>query len=71
MRVWVCVSDPFDEIRIAKAIVEQVGSGQSLAEQSAQSFVEPESILQNISKNIQGKKILFVLDDVWVEDYKK
>ena len=72
MRVWVCVSDPFEEIRIAKAIFEQVGeSGQSLAEQSAQSLVELESILQNMSKNIQERKILFVLDDVWVEDYKK
>ncbi|KAM4106125.1 hypothetical protein ACB094_04G043900 [Castanea mollissima] len=55
MRIW---------IRIAKALVEQVGSGRSLAEQSAQSLDELKSILQNISKNIQGKKILFVLDDV-------
>ena len=64
MRIWVCVSDPFDEIRIAKAIVEQVG-------QSGPSLVELESVLQNMCKSIKERKLLIVLDDVWVEDYKK
>lgn len=64
MRIWVSVSDPFDEIRIAKAIVEQVV-------QSGTTLVELESLLQSMSKSIQERKLLIVLDDVWVEDYNK
>ncbi|XP_055959950.1 putative disease resistance protein RGA3 [Mercurialis annua] len=62
-QIWVCVSDPFDVIRIANAILE--------------SLTKPNSILvelQNIVKEIQhilGKRFLLVLDDVWNEDYRK
>ncbi|CAB4267472.1 unnamed protein product [Prunus armeniaca] len=61
IRKWVCVSDPFDEIKIAKAI-----SGDY-----APSSNELDEVLQCMSRSIQGKRFLLVLDDVWTDDPKK
>lgn len=63
--IWVCFSDPFDDqIRIARAILESVQG-------VASNLVEYETILHNIRRNIQNKKFLVVLDDVWTEDSTK
>jgi hypothetical protein len=63
-RIWVCVSDPFDEIRIAKAILEALKG-------SASDLIELQTLLENIQPLIRGKKFLLVLDDVWNEDSTK
>ena len=60
-QIWVCVSDPFEEIKVAKAIVESI-------EGSAPNNNELETLLQRIHKCIQGQRFLLVLDDVWTED---
>ncbi|KAJ4718826.1 Disease resistance protein [Melia azedarach] len=62
--IWVCVSDPFDEFRIAKAIIEAITG-------KASNLRELESLMQFIHDSIERKKILLVLDDVWNEDYRK
>ncbi|KAK3170528.1 hypothetical protein Dsin_000144 [Dipteronia sinensis] len=62
-RIWVCVSDPFDKLRVANAII------QGLEVQGCSSSATLESILQSIHQSIAGKKILLVLDDVWTEHY--
>ncbi|KAH7565343.1 hypothetical protein JRO89_XS09G0190900 [Xanthoceras sorbifolium] len=61
-RIWVCVSDPFDVLRIARAILENI-------EVHASSLSTLESLLQKISESLRTKKFLIVLDDVWTEDY--
>ncbi|XP_031275639.1 putative disease resistance protein RGA3 isoform X1 [Pistacia vera] len=61
---WVCVSEPFDENRIAKAIIESL-------EGCTPNLGELESLFQRISRSIAGKKFLLILDDVWSDDYKK
>ncbi|XP_031281020.1 putative disease resistance protein RGA3 [Pistacia vera] len=63
-RIWVFVSDPFDELRIAKAIVESLKGSPS-------KVVELDSLLNIIRESIVGKKFLLVLDNVWTEDYRK
>ncbi|KAL0341901.1 UNVERIFIED_CONTAM: putative disease resistance protein RGA1 [Sesamum calycinum] len=64
LRIWVCVSDVFDGIRIAKAILESVtGRSSGLNELSA--------LLNCLKNSISGKKFLLVLDDIWTEDYSK
>ncbi|KAK9929873.1 hypothetical protein M0R45_026946 [Rubus argutus] len=63
-KVWICVSDPFDEIKIAKAIIENLDGTQS-------SSNELEVILQRIKTRVENMKLLLVLDDVWTEDKKK
>ncbi|XP_031263630.1 putative disease resistance protein RGA3 [Pistacia vera] len=60
-KTWVCVSEPFDEIRIAKAILESLGG-------DASRLGELETILQHISQYLDRKKFFLVLDDVWTED---
>ncbi|KAF9660616.1 hypothetical protein SADUNF_SadunfUnG0007900 [Salix dunnii] len=63
-RIWVCVSDPFDETRIAKAILEALTG-------SAQNLIELQALLEKIQESIGGKRFLLVLDDVWNEDSTK
>uniref|UniRef100_A0A6N2KC40 AAA+ ATPase domain-containing protein n=1 Tax=Salix viminalis TaxID=40686 RepID=A0A6N2KC40_SALVM len=63
-RIWVCVSDPFDEIRIARAILEALVG-------SAQNLIELQALLERIQESIRGKRFLLVLDDVWNEDSTK
>ncbi|XP_031276889.1 putative disease resistance protein RGA3 [Pistacia vera] len=63
-RIWVCVSNPFDDIRIAKAIIESL-------EGCTPNVVELQSLLECICNSIKNKKFLLILDDVWTEDYKE
>ncbi|KAH9689061.1 hypothetical protein KPL70_015330 [Citrus sinensis] len=63
-RIWVCVSDPFDEFRIARAIIEALTD-------SAPNVGEFQSLMQYVEKHVAGKKFLLILDDVWNEDYSK
>ncbi|XP_031248366.1 putative disease resistance protein RGA3 [Pistacia vera] len=63
-KIWVCVSEPFDELKIAKAIIESLTSSPS-------QLVGLETVMQNISQQIEGKKFLLVLDDVWTENFEK
>ncbi|KAB5532333.1 hypothetical protein DKX38_019003 [Salix brachista] len=61
-KIWVCVSEPFDEFVIAKDILEQLkGSKPNLA--------GLQSLLQSVSQSIKGVRVLLVLDDVWTEDH--
>ncbi|CAN6556391.1 unnamed protein product [Malus baccata var. baccata] len=60
-RIWVCVSEPFDEIRIAKEISGDASS----------SSTGLDHVLESMSESIKGVKFLLVLDDVWTEDRKK
>ncbi|XP_061999492.1 putative disease resistance protein RGA3 [Rosa rugosa] len=56
-RIWVCVSDPFEEIKISKAIIEGLGTSKDSN--------ELQILMQCIVELIKGKKFLLVLDDVW------
>ncbi|KAK4427317.1 putative disease resistance protein RGA4 [Sesamum alatum] len=64
LKIWVCVSDVFDEFRIAKAILESVNKESS-------NLKELESLLNCLKDSILGKRFFLVLDDVWTEDYTK
>ncbi|XP_031278381.1 putative disease resistance protein RGA3 [Pistacia vera] len=63
-RIWVRVSDPFDELKIAKSIINAL-------KWVVFNVVEIGSLLQWISLSVVGKKCLLVLDGMSVEDYKK
>ena len=62
--IWVCVSDTFEEIRVAKAIIEGLGV-------PASGLSEFDSLMKQIQEYITGKKFFLVLDDVWDGDYKE
>ncbi|KAF3451312.1 hypothetical protein FNV43_RR07407 [Rhamnella rubrinervis] len=57
-RVWVCVSEPFDEIGITKAILLDLKVG--LQDQHTL-----QALLQHIRESLEGKEFLLILDDVW------
>ncbi|XP_031276699.1 disease resistance protein RGA2-like [Pistacia vera] len=63
--MWVCVSNPFDESRIARAIIRSLESSNTPIEGDLQ------NLLQRIHDSIVGNKFLLILDDVWNEDYNK
>ena len=63
-RIWVCVSDPFDQCKVAKAIIESI-KGQS------PNITEFQSLLAHICDLFKGKKLFLVLDDVWTKEFTK
>ncbi|XP_040370747.1 putative disease resistance protein RGA3 isoform X2 [Rosa chinensis] len=65
-KVWVCVSSPFDEIKIAKAIIENLDKNET-----QKSSNELETLLQCIMSHVKDKKFFLVLDDVWTENPKE
>ncbi|XP_034680291.1 putative disease resistance protein RGA3 [Vitis riparia] len=62
-RMWVCVSDPFDPMRISRAILEAL-------QKESSGFHDLEAVQQKICTLIADKKFLLVLDDVWTENYE-
>eukprot|EP00261_Vitis_vinifera_P036387 XP_019077630.1 PREDICTED: putative disease resistance protein RGA4 [Vitis vinifera] len=62
-RIWVCVSDPFDPIRIFREIVE-------ILQRESPNLHSLEALQQKIQTCIAGKKFLLVLDDVWTENHQ-
>ncbi|KAB5532270.1 hypothetical protein DKX38_018940 [Salix brachista] len=62
-KMWVCVSEPFDGVRIAKVILEQL-------EVSTSNLDDLQSFLPKVSQSINRIRILLVLDDVWTEDHR-
>ncbi|XP_049362305.1 putative disease resistance protein RGA1 [Solanum verrucosum] len=63
-KLWICVSNDFDEKRLIKAIVESI-EGKSLSDMDLAPLQKKLQELQN------GKRYLLVLDDVWNEDQQK
>ncbi|XP_070674897.1 putative disease resistance protein RGA4 [Malus domestica] len=57
-KIWICVSEPFDVMKIAKKII----GDESLSSN------ELDYVLQCMSISIEKEKFLLVLDDVWNED---
>ncbi|XBJ14068.1 hypothetical protein VPH35_006162 [Triticum aestivum] len=55
---WCCVSDDFDVAKIASNICQT-------------NEINREKALQNLQKEVSGKRYLIVLDDVWNEDADK
>ncbi|CAI0443285.1 unnamed protein product [Linum tenue] len=66
LRIWVCVSEKFEEMSIAKSIIQQV-----LPVDSRGGGLGSSGILPELARRIAGKRFLLVLDDVWEEDPNK
>ncbi|PRQ20763.1 putative P-loop containing nucleoside triphosphate hydrolase, leucine-rich repeat domain, L [Rosa chinensis] len=77
IKAWVCVSDPFDVIKIAKAIFRQLGGTQVTSDElqtilaGIQNLVKGQEDEKEEKKDEKEKKILLVLDDVWTEDHRE
>ena len=62
IKIWVCVSDPFDQCKLAKAILESI-------DRQTPNMTTLQGLLDGICDKIKGKKFFLVLDDVWTEDF--
>ena len=62
VRAWVCVSQEFDVLRITKTILEAVTS-------SSGDTDDLDLLQVRLNKSLVGRKFLFVLDDIWNENY--
>ncbi|KAH0638839.1 hypothetical protein KY285_035425 [Solanum tuberosum] len=63
-RIWICVTDPFDEVKVAKAILEGLTK-------SSPNLSEFHMLLERIQECVSKKRFFLVLDDVWSEDNSK
>ncbi|XP_059451087.1 putative disease resistance protein RGA4 [Corylus avellana] len=64
MRLWACVYDPFDvKIIIAKLI--------EFATTERPKSLEMDQLLCQLQVEIDGKRYLHILDDVWIENHEK
>ncbi|WCJ41718.1 Disease resistance protein RGA2 [Euphorbia peplus] len=57
-KAWVCVGEDFDVVRVTKTIL-QINDEKDL-----------DSLQVKLKQKLSGKKFLFVLDDVWSENYE-
>nr|XP_023929746.1 putative disease resistance protein RGA3 [Quercus suber] len=64
LRIWVCVSDDFQIIKLVRAIIESIdGSGCNLSQ------LDP--LRQRLQEKLRGRRFLLVLDDVWNENHEE
>ena len=64
-KMWVCVSEEFDVKLLIKKILRCVTSAKENLE------LELEQLQKMLRENLEGKKYLLVLDDVWNEEWQK
>ncbi|XP_074296987.1 putative disease resistance protein RGA1 [Silene latifolia] len=60
-KVWICVSENFNIIRILNEMAEAVTSNK-------QDLSNKDGIIRKLEAELKGRKFLLVLDDVWNED---
>ncbi|CAD6229416.1 unnamed protein product [Miscanthus lutarioriparius] len=65
LRIWVYVSESFDEKKITQETLEAAAYDQSFASTNMNMLQE------TLSRVLRGKRYLLVLDDVWNEDQDK
>lgn len=65
LRIWVCVSEIFDEMKLTKETLESTTSGYSCTTRNLNLLHE------ELVEKFKGKRFLLVLDDVWNEDPNK
>ncbi|KAK4565207.1 hypothetical protein RGQ29_007031 [Quercus rubra] len=64
LRIWVCVSDDFQIIRLVRAIIESI-------DDSGRDLLELEPLQQRLQEKLRGRRFLLVLDDVWNENHEE
>ncbi|KAF7815701.1 putative disease resistance protein RGA3 [Senna tora] len=64
LRIWVCISDDFSVIRILQSVMESITSEKCDISNLA-------TLQKKVQEELQNKRYLLVLDDVWNQDQDK
>ncbi|XVF73592.1 hypothetical protein PTKIN_Ptkin12aG0214600 [Pterospermum kingtungense] len=62
LRAWVCVSQDFDVLRVTKTLLHHVASDTG-------KWKDLNLLQVKLKENLSGRKFLFILDDIWTENY--
>lgn len=71
VRIWVCVSENFDVMKLTKEAIESVSAANSSTTTNVNFTTNLNLLQEDLCNKIKGKKFLLVLDDVWNEDPSK
>ncbi|XP_070048743.1 putative disease resistance RPP13-like protein 1 [Nicotiana tomentosiformis] len=63
LKAWFCVSEPYDDFRITKGLLQEIGSFDSKDDNNLN------RLQVKLKESLKGKKFLIVLDDVWNDNY--
>ncbi|XP_075095575.1 putative disease resistance RPP13-like protein 1 [Nicotiana tabacum] len=63
LKAWFCVSEPYDASRITKGLLQEIGSSNLTVDNNFN------QLQIKLKESIKGKKFLFVLDDIWNDNY--
>ncbi|KAL0012917.1 hypothetical protein SO802_008025 [Lithocarpus litseifolius] len=63
--IWVCVSDPFDQCKVAKAIIQELEPKHDSLNNTTPTL---QALLHTMCDLIRDKKFFLVFDDVWAKD---
>ena len=69
LRVWACVSDDFDVLRVTRTILQSVASDISNVKDLNQ--LDLNQLQVKLKEGLSGKMFLLVLDDVWNQNCDK
>ncbi|XP_070048738.1 putative disease resistance RPP13-like protein 1 [Nicotiana tomentosiformis] len=63
LKAWFCVSESYDDFRITKGLLQEIGSFDSKDDNNLN------QLQVKLKESLKGKKFLIVLDDVWNDNY--
>ena len=66
--IWVCVSDHFDQCKVAKAIIQELDPKHDSLNNTTPTL---QALLRIVCDLIKDKKFFLVFDDVWAKDILK
>ncbi|XP_054813445.1 putative disease resistance protein At3g14460 [Prosopis cineraria] len=62
LRAWICISEEFNIFKVTKTVLEAVSS-------CKYDTLDLDTLQLELKERLMGKKFLFVLDDVWNDNY--
>ncbi|PHT35015.1 hypothetical protein CQW23_26815 [Capsicum baccatum] len=65
LKVWFCVSETYDALRITKGLLQEIGSFNLKVDDNLN------QLQVKLKERLNGKKFLIVLDDVWNDNYNE
>ncbi|KAJ8552112.1 hypothetical protein K7X08_028555 [Anisodus acutangulus] len=65
LKAWICVSEPYDALRITKGLLQEIGSFDLKVDDNLN------QLQIKLKESLKGKRFLVVLDDVWNDNYNE